>query len=195
MNKTITWQTQSENPDNLTNLQLISQWWSNLGTKPVKLAQRLIPDSGNPDDINWETQKFDEEFTLDSPQLRGITLYGKKQGQEKEFGYTPHKIELDGDFQRLDIYLQSQSNLIIRFTTNIIQYPTLSLSEVEIVSNPSGKNHVILLRNHEQKMDVTFSLNPNQQLYLLSQLAKTLKLNPQINISPETLEELVTLLK
>ncbi|WP_017294169.1 hypothetical protein [Geminocystis herdmanii] len=195
MNKKITWQTKSENPHNLTNLQLISQWWSNLGTKPVKLAQRLIPTSGNLDDINWETQRFDEEFTLDSPQLRGITLYGKKQGEEKEFGYTPHKIELDADFHQLDIYLQSQSNLIIRFTTNIIQYPTLSLSEVEIVSNPSGKNHVILLRNHEQKMDITFNLNPNQQLYLLSQLAKTLKHNPQINISPETLEELITLSK
>lgn len=195
MNKKITWQTKTENPDNLTNLQLISQWWTNLGSKPVKLAQRLIPDSGNLDDINWETQRFDEEFTLDSPQLRGITLYGKKQGEEKEFGYTPHKIELDADFQQLDIYLQSQSNLIIRFTTNTIQYPTISLSEVEIVSNPSAKNHVILLRNHEQKIDVTFSLNPNQQLYLLSQLAKTLKLNPEINISPETLEELVTLLK
>lgn len=195
MNKKITWQTKAENPDNLNNLQLISQWWSNLGSKPVKLAQRLIPDSGNLDEINWETQRFDEEFTLESPQLRGITLYGKKQGEEREFGYTPHKIELDADFQQLDIYLQSQSNLIIRFTTNIIQYPTISLSEVEIVSNPSGKNHVILLRNHEQKIEVTFSLNPNQQLYLLSQLAKTLKLNPKINISPETLEELVTLLK
>lgn len=195
MNKKITWQIKAENPDNLTNLQLISQWWSNLADKPVKLAQRLIPDSGNPDDINWETQRFDEEFTLNSPQLRGITLYGKKKGEEKEFGYTPHKIELDTNFHQLDIYLQSQSNLIIRFTTNIAQYPTISLSEVEIVSNPSGKNHIILLRNHEQKMEITFSLNPNQQLYLLSQLAKTLKLNPQINISPETLEELVTLLK
>jgi hypothetical protein len=195
MNQKITWQTKSENPDNLNNLQIINQWWTNLTEKPVKLAQRLIPDSGNFEDINWETQKFDEEFILTSPQLRGITLYGKKQGEEKEFGYTPHKIELDIDSQQLDIYLQSQSNLIIRFTTNIIQYPTLSLSEVEIVSNPSGKNHVILLRNHEQKIDVTFSLNPPQQLYLLSQLVKTLKLNPQINISSDILEELVTLLK
>lgn len=195
MNNKITWQAKTENPDNLSNLQLITQWWANLDATPVKLAQRLIPDSGNLDEINWETQRFDEEFTLYSPQLRGITLYGKKQGEEKEFGYTPHKLELDTDFQQLDIYLQSQSHLIIRFTINTIQYPTISLSEVEIVSNPSGKNHVILLRNHEQKIDITFSLNPHQQLYLLSQLIKTLKLNSPIDISPETLEELQTLLQ
>lgn len=195
MNQKIIWQTKSENPENATNLQLISQWWSNLDQKPVKLAQRVIPESGNLDDIDWKTQRFDEQFTLENPQIRGITLYGKKQGEEKEFGYTPQKIELDGDYQQLDIYLQSQSNIIIRFRLDRVQYPVLSLGEVEIVTNPSGKNHLILLRNHEQKIEVTFNLNPNQQLYLLSQLAKTLKLNPKLNISPETLRELVELLQ
>ncbi|BAQ65252.1 hypothetical protein [Geminocystis sp. NIES-3709] len=195
MNKKITWQTKSENIDNQTNLQLISQWWSTLDKKPVKLAQRVISENGSTNDIDWKSQRFDEEFTLESPQVRGITIYGKKQGEEKEFGYTPQKIELDADYQQLDIYLQSQSNIIIRFTLNTIQYPILSLAEVEIVSNPSGKNHLILLRNHEQKIEVTFTLNPNQQLYLLSQLAKTLKLNPKLNVSSETLRELLDLLQ
>ncbi len=197
MGKKITWQKNSENPDNynVTNLKFISEWWSKLDEIEVKLAQRLIPDTGNVNDIDWKFQRFDEDFTLESPQIRGITVYGKKKGDEREFGYTAQKIELDTDNQQLDIYLQSQPNTIIRFTIPTIQYQTIALGEVEIVSNGDGKNHLILLRNNQAKLEVTFTLNSDQQLYLLSQLAKTLKLNPKLNISPDTLRELQDLLQ
>ncbi|MBL1210562.1 hypothetical protein [Geminocystis sp. GBBB08] len=179
MSKIITWEKNSDtiNNDNVNNLQFISQWWSNLDKIKVKLAQRLIPETGNLNDIDWKLQRFDEEFILESPQIRGITVYGKKKDEEKEFGYTAKKIELDTNNQQLDIYLQSQSNTVIRFTIQTIQYQTISLKEVEIVSNADEKNHLILLRNNDAKLEVTFTLNPNQQLYLLTQLAKTLKLN------------------
>jgi hypothetical protein len=195
MSSKIIWQQNSENVDNynVTNLQFIGEWWSNLGQQKVKIAQRLIPDTGNINDIDWKTQKFDEEFILESPQIRGITIYGKKQGNDKEFGYTPRKLELDIDNQELDIYLQSQSNTLIRFSVATIVYQTLPLGDVEIVSNSDSKNHLILVRNKERRVEITFTLNPNQQLYLLSQLAKTLKDNPKLNVSPETLTELLKL--
>lgn len=195
MSSKIIWQQNSENVDNynVTNLQFIGEWWSNLGQQKVKIAQRLIPETGNINDIDWKTQKFDEEFILESPQIRGITIYGKKQGNDKEFGYTPQKLELDIDNQELDIYLQSQSNTIIRFSVATIVYQTLPLGDVEIVSNSDSKNHLILVRNKERRVEITFTLNPNQQLYLLSQLAKSLKHNPKFNVSPETLTQLLNL--
>ncbi|BAQ59782.1 hypothetical protein GM3708_187 [Geminocystis sp. NIES-3708] len=195
MSSKIIWQQNSENVDNynVTNLQFISEWWSNLGQQKVKIAQRLIPETGNLNDIDWKSQRFDEEFILESPQIRGITVYGKKQNDEKEFGYTPQKLELDINNQELDIYLQSQSNTLIRFSVAKIVYQTFSLGEVEIVSNSDSKNHLILVRNKEKKVEITFTLNPNQQLYLLSQLAKSVKHNPKLNVSPETLTELLKL--
>lgn len=195
MTNKIIWQQNSENVDNynVTNLQFIGEWWSNLGQQKVKIAQRLIPETGNINDIDWKTQKFDEEFILESPQIRGITIYGKKQGNDKEFGYTPQKLELDINNQELDIYLQSQSNTLIRFSVANIVYQTLPLGDVEIVSNSDSKNHLILIRNKERRVEITFTLNPNQQLYLLSQLAKSLKHNPKLNLSPETLTQLLNL--
>lgn len=197
MSSKIIWQQNSENVDNynVTNLKFIGEWWSNLGQQKVKIAQRLIPDTGNINDIDWKTQKFDEEFILESPDIRGITIYGKKQGNDKEFGYTPQKLELDIDNQELDIYLQSQSNTLIRFSVANIVYQTLPLGDVEIVSNSDSKNHLILVRNKERRVEITFTLNPNQQLYLLSQLAKSLKNNPKLNVSPETLTQLLNLSK
>lgn len=196
MSNKIIWQQNSDNADNynVTNLQFISEWWSNVGQKKVKIAQRLIPDTENIYDIDWKYQRFDEEFIIESPEIRGITIYGKKQGNDKEFGYTPQKLELDIDNQELDIYLQSQSKTIIRFSVAKIIYQTIPFGEVEIVSNGDSKNHLILIRNKEKKVEITFTLNTNQQLYLFSQLAKTLKDNPKLNLSPETLKELLNLL-
>lgn len=176
MNNKIIWQQKSEYDNNPTNLALISDWWSSLAQKKVKIAQRLIPETGNVNDINWESQRFDEEFILEFPQIRGITVYGKKAHEEKEFGYTPQKLELDIDNQELDIYLQSQAHTIIRLSVATITYQTFSLGEVEIVSNGDSKNNLMLVRNTEKKVEVTFNLNSNQQLYLLNQLAKTLNL-------------------
>jgi hypothetical protein len=195
MSNKIIWQQNSENSDNynVTNLQFISEWWSNVGQKKVKMAQRLIPDTENIYDIDWKYQRFDEEFIIECPEVRGITVYGKKEGNDKEFGYTPQKLELDIDNQELDIYLQSQSKTIIRFSVAKIIYQTIPFGEVEIVSNSDSENHLILIRNKEKKVEITFTLNSNQQLYLFSQLAKTLKNNPKLNLSPETLKELLNL--
>jgi hypothetical protein len=57
------WQSANPNPDNLENFQIISQWWQDLNLKEVFWQQRLIPDTGSLEDINWERQGFDEKFS------------------------------------------------------------------------------------------------------------------------------------
>lgn len=198
MTQKITWQVNGDNTDNINenNLRLISQWWSKLDQQKVSIAMRLIPPSGNVEEIDWDMpQKFDENTILESPEIRGITVYGKKQGEEKEFGYTAQRIELDLSQESLKLWLQSQANTIIRFATPVIKYDSLNLKNIEIVSNSAGKNQLVLVRDKDAKIEITFALNTNQQLYLLSQLAKNLKLNAKLNLSPETLREILELLQ
>jgi len=72
------WQYGSSNPENGDNLQIIRQWWGRFANEKVSWQQRLIPESGDLEAIDWEAQRFDEEFVLTSPSLRGITLYWHK---------------------------------------------------------------------------------------------------------------------
>lgn len=195
MKNTIIWQQHSDNPDNLSNFNTICQWWSNLENKEVNLAQRLIPDNGNLDEIDWQTQQFDEKFIITAPQVRGITLYGKKPNQEQEFNFTASELELNLDENELYIYLQSRNNVLIKVWQTQVKYETISLTNFQLASQQVGKDCVILLRDKEQKVEVSFSLKTDQQLYLLSQLAKILKLNAKLNLSPETLSELLNMMQ
>jgi hypothetical protein len=83
------WQSANPNPDNLENFQIISQWWQDLNLKEVFWQQRLIPDPGSLEDINWERQGFDEKFSIQMPQIRGITLYWHKSTFADERSMTP----------------------------------------------------------------------------------------------------------
>lgn len=195
MTNTIIWQQHSDNPDNLSNFNTICQWWSNLENQEVNLAQRLIPDNGNLDEIDWQTQQFDEKFVITAPQVRGITLYGKKPNQEQELNFTASELELNLDENELYIYLQSRNNVLIKVWQTPVNYQQISLNNFEIASQQVGKDCVILLRDKEQKVEVSFSLKTDQQLYLLSQLAKILKLNAKLNLSPETLSELLNMMQ
>lgn len=48
----ITWLQGSSDPQNGDRLQAIGQWWATLEGKEVTLAQRLLPASENPDEID-----------------------------------------------------------------------------------------------------------------------------------------------
>ncbi len=74
MQTKIIWQQSSQKSNSTDNLALISQCWYGLANKDITLAQQLIPASGELDQINWEKQRFDEFFTLNNPQIRGIAL-------------------------------------------------------------------------------------------------------------------------
>ena len=58
----IIWQQSSTKPENPNNLALISQWWRSLANQKITLAQRMIPQSGEVDELNWDIQRFDEVF-------------------------------------------------------------------------------------------------------------------------------------
>lgn len=195
MDNLIIWQQQTDNPDNGLNFNTICQWWSNLANQEVNLAQRIIPDNGNLAEIDWQPQRFDEKFIITAPQVRGITLYGTRLNQEQEFNFTPSQLELNVDENELYIYLQSRNNVLIKIWQPTINYEVISLNNFKIASQQIGKNCVVLLTDKEQKIEVNFTLTPDQQLYLLSQLAKILKLNAKLNLSPETLSELLNMMQ
>ena len=195
MTNKIIWKQQSDQIDNLSNFNTIRQWWSDLANQEVNLAQRLIPASGNLAEIDWQPQQFDEKFILNAPQVRGITLYGTKPDQEQEFNFTGSQLELNLDDNELYIYLQSRDNVLIKIWRPQIDYEVISLNNCKIASQQVGKNLVMLLQDPEQKLEVNLSLTPDQQLYLLSQLAKILKLNAKLNLSPETLSELLNMMQ
>jgi len=69
-----TWQQGSNNPENPQNLAAIRQWWQGLNGKEITWKQRLLSPSSEASTLNWEKVRFDEEFVLIDPQIRGITL-------------------------------------------------------------------------------------------------------------------------
>ncbi len=66
----ITWQQDSNHPDNAQNLALIGQWWENLDLQEILWQQRILPSSGDLEDIDWSEQRFDEKISLHKPQMR-----------------------------------------------------------------------------------------------------------------------------
>lgn len=161
MQTKIIWQQGSQKPDNTDNLALISQWWSSLANKGVTFAQRVIPADGALDQINWDTQRFDEFFTLNTPQIRGNTIYWRKLGFDLERSTTPYQLVLDPRRQQLYIFPQSQNQLIIR-----VGLPEVAYEKVEI-TNPEtefqqvdNRNYLLTLRDTTQHIEVKVTLTP-----------------------------------
>lgn len=172
MTNKIIWQQGSNNPDNGENFSILCNWWANLQGKEIAFAQRLIPNNNNIDDIDWTTQRFDEIFTIQKSEIRGITLFWYKSGEQYERNLTPQKLELYPNRQQLDIYPQSQSQLIIRVTIPEIQYQLIELNNPQIVANSQGENCLFLLRDESQQIEVKFSLSLDKLSQLLKSLSK-----------------------
>lgn len=154
----ITWLQGGSNPDNAANFETIRQWWGNLSGKEVVIAQRLIPDSGDASQINWERQKFDEQLVLFKGEIRGITLYWQKSLMEEERSFTPYKLELDTIQEKLYIYPQSQRQLVIRVGIPDVRYTTVSLKDPEILVTEAGAVRVLLLRDRDRQIAVELPL-------------------------------------
>jgi hypothetical protein len=191
MSSRIIWQQGSSNPDQVVNFNTICEWWGNLNHKEVAWAQRLIPEDPNLDHIDWETQRFDEKFTIQTPEIRGITLYWYKLGDKDERNLTPKQLELDLHKEQLYIYPASQAQVVIRVVLPQVKYQVVDLNNPQIAANPLGKNCLFLLRDPQQQLEVKLNLSPEKQLYLLSILAKNLQLDAQFNLSPEKLNQLL----
>jgi len=161
MQTKIIWQQGSQKPDNTDNLALISQWWSSLANKGVTFAQRVIPANGALDQVSWETQRFDEFFPIDKPQIRGNTIYWRKLDSDLERSTTPYQLVFDPRRQQLYIFPQSQNQLIIR-----VGLPEVSYDKVEI-TNPEtechkvdNRNYLLTLRDIAQQIEVKVILTP-----------------------------------
>lgn len=171
MQSKIIWQQSSHKPDNADNLAFISQWWSSLANKQVTLAQRLIPQDGELDAINWEPQRFDEVFDLKNPQIRGITVYWRKSDTEQERGTTPQQLVLDTRRQQLYIFPQSQNQIVIRVGLPEISYETVEISNPQIeYKQVGGANHLLTLRDTTQQIEVKVTLSPEVLQQLKQQL-------------------------
>jgi hypothetical protein len=170
MQAKITWQQGSDNPDNGNNFATIKQWWESLNDKKIAWRQRLIPQSGNVSELNWEPQRFDEVFKLQSPQIRGITLYWRKPDTDRELSTTPRKLELESDRQQLYIYPQSQKELVIRVGVPEIIYRKIEINNPQWQGTSVGENYILTLRDNLQQLEIKLTLNTENLAQLKEQL-------------------------
>ncbi|MGB7445130.1 MAG: hypothetical protein WA919_29005 [Coleofasciculaceae cyanobacterium] len=161
MQAKITWQLNSDNLDNGDNLAKIQKLWATLKDRKIAWRQRIIPESGDVSNIDWGPQRFDEIFPLQTPEIRGITLYWRKPDSDQERSTTPHKLELDTHSLQLYIYPQSQKNLVIRVSIPETIYQKIAINNPQWESSSTGENHILLLRDKQQQIEVTLSLSPD----------------------------------
>ncbi|GFE69245.1 hypothetical protein [Chroococcus sp. FPU101] len=167
MSNLIIWQQDRTPAENAVPLTQIEQWWQDLNLKQVSWQQRLIPENG---EINWEAQRFDENMTLEMPQIRGITLYWHKFTFEDERSITPQKLILDPVAETLEIYPQSQSNLVIRISKLGVIYQKFELTDPLIVGKTTDKQTILLLRDKQQQLEIKIHLSSNSLKQLLNTL-------------------------
>jgi hypothetical protein len=166
------WQSANINPANADNLAIISQWWQDLNLKEIFWQQRLIPDNGTVDDINWESQGFDEKFLIQMPQIRGITLYWHKSTFADERSMTPKQLILDREQEQLYIYPQSQSKLVIRLSKPHLVYQKIALKNPLIVGKKSENEYILLIRDKEQQIEVKINLSQEKYRQLLKTMTE-----------------------
>lgn len=160
MQPRIVWQQGSNNPDNANNFATIREWWASLADKKIAWRQRIIPQSGDVIELDWETQRFDEVFQLKTPEIRGITLYWHKADEDRERSTTPRKLELDNQRQQIYIYPQSQKELVIRVGIPEIIYQKMELKNPQMQVTAAGENQILTLRDTQQQVEVKVTLSP-----------------------------------
>lgn len=173
MNNNLVWQPNSSDPSNADNLKAIAQWWSDLNAKEVAWQQRLIPANGDLQGIDWQPQKFDEKLVLQTPQLRGITIYWRNQKTTDERNITPNKLQLDLTRQQLYVIPQSQSQVVIKISLPEIVYEKLNLLNPQVAATVRDNQGVILLRDEAQQLEITVTLDSARLNQLLQRLQTT----------------------
>lgn len=173
MSNELIWQQNSSEPNNSENLSAIAQWWSNLVDHEISWQQRLIPSSGNLQDIDWQPQKFDEKFILLTPQLKGITIYWRNHQATTERNITASKLQLNLTKQQLYVFPQSQSQVVIRIQLPETIYQKLNLKNPQIAATFKNGEGIILLRDEREKLEIKLTLDGDK----LNQLRERLQNN------------------
>jgi hypothetical protein len=166
----LVWQQNSSRSDNGDNLKAIANWWTALAGKEVAWQQRLIPPSGNLDELDWQPQKFDEQLVLSTPQIRGITLYWRNNQGSDERNITPSKLFLNTTKQTLYVFPQSQSQVVISVSLPVTIYQKFNLVNPQVAATLKNGQGIILLRDETTKLEVKVTLNQAQINQLLAQL-------------------------
>lgn len=164
------WQFEGNNPDNPDNFAKIKDWWQETGYQEISWQQRVIPDDGDINKIDWENQRFDEDISLQAAEIRGITLYWHQSGRTDERSITPRQLVLDPFYQTLDVYPQSQPQLIIRLARQVIVYDRINLSNPLIAGTTVDGHYILLLRDKKQQLEVKVSLNQDSLRQFLNNL-------------------------
>ena len=169
MSNNLIWQQNSSQPNNGENFEAIAQWWSQLAGTEIIWQQRLVPSLGEVEDLDWQPQKFDEKFILEAPQVKGITFYWRNKSID-ERNITPSKLQLDLVKQKLYIFPQSQSQVVISVGIPVAVYQKLNLLEPQIAATVKGDRGIILLRDETDKLEVKVTLSQAQITQLLDKL-------------------------
>lgn len=172
-NTLITWEQGSPNPDNAQNFATISQWWAGMQGKEIAWKQRVL--TGLAQELDWEPARFDEKFTLYTSQIRGITLYWRRENKPEaiEKNSTAAKLELDTQQQQLYIYPQSQKELVIRIGIPEIIYQEYTINNPQIALGGGGDQYTLLLRDAKQQMEIKVILDRANLQLLQTKLAQS----------------------
>lgn len=155
----VRWSRESGDASNADNFATIAQWWADLAGKEVSLAQRLLPASGDVSEIDWDWQRFDENFTIEAPTVRGITLYWYKQGEENERNLTPYKLEFNPIRERLYIYSDAERQLVLRVSFPPIQYQVVRAANPKLAGLSSAEGLLILMRDPQAQVEIQLTLD------------------------------------
>ncbi|MDY6939286.1 MAG: hypothetical protein SWY16_16670 [Cyanobacteriota bacterium] len=170
MESKIVWQYGSSNPDNGNYLDEIRLWWADLNEKEISWQQRILSPSGDVSELDWEPQRFDEVFTVEAPEIRGITLYWCKSGAEEERNITAGTLALDRLHSCLYIYPKSQQQVVLRVKPQQVTYRTLDLYDPKISYLTDSDDARLILRDDLQQVEVRVTLTPNAIEQLKNQL-------------------------
>lgn len=165
----ITWQAQSQEPENANNFNIISNWWKSLEKKSILWKQRLVPEEG---DVDWNPQKFDDTFSCTTLDVRGITLYWTKEGDPQEKSITPAKLEFNPTQQHLYIYPESQKDLVISVEVPGVIRETLRLQNPawfsERVLDDAGQvvGYQLMVHDTTNLVEIQIDMDENSLNYL-----------------------------
>ncbi|MEL6787463.1 MAG: hypothetical protein AAFO76_08660 [Cyanobacteria bacterium J06607_15] len=170
MSNNLIWQQNSGDSNNKENLEAIASWWLDLAGKEVAWQQRLLENSDQVADLDWQPQKFDEKLILATSEMRGITLYWHNKGGQDERNITPGKLHLDTAKARLYIFPQSQSQVVISVSLPQTVYQKINLANPQIAATVKDGKGIILLRDETEKLEVKIALSQKQVTQLVDRL-------------------------
>ncbi|MBD2152206.1 hypothetical protein H6F44_19085 [Pseudanabaena sp. FACHB-1277] len=171
MESIITWTLGSNDPEAEVNLARIAQWWTSLANQEILWQQRSL-EGRSGSELNWEKQALDETFTIQSPSLRGITLYWFKPNAPEERNISVGYFQLDLFNQRLDVLPSSGRSYQLRVTLPKIVYQKIQMTNPQLgaVKQPNG-NAILLIRDEKQRLEIQIDLNSDNTILLQQKLS------------------------